>query len=266
MNYKQIITIGDIHGINGWKNIVNEYVDPATGLIKEDILIIFMGDYLDSFLHTNLRLLTNFNEIIELKKQNINNVVLLLGNHEIHYIVKSKRYGGYRAEMQADIYKVYNKNKSLFTFAYQHNTENSTILFTHAGVREAWYTEFIWQAGNLLPSQKNIRDMAIYLNLAWEHKLEILLSCSRPNGGYDAYDGPLWVRPDRLKGDYIPGLSQVVGHTETGGGKQWDKPDDDTILLFTDCLQGMDDLGNTKVPKTHYLTIKFLDEKHILFD
>ena len=74
------ITIGDIHGRSDWQEI-----DPA----NYD-KIIFVGDYVDSFTVSDIDIITNLLNIIQFKKDNMNKVVLLLGNHDLQYLFSNE--------------------------------------------------------------------------------------------------------------------------------------------------------------------------------
>ena len=68
--------IGDIHGRTNWK-----------GLVNEDFINIFVGDYFDPYTWIPFyELQQNFQEIIDLKKQLPDKVVLLYGNHDYEYL------------------------------------------------------------------------------------------------------------------------------------------------------------------------------------
>ena len=67
--------IGDIHGREIWKT-----------LIKKDAVNIFVGDYLDPYIDISFeQCLQNFQDIITLKQLNPQSIILLLGNHDLHY-------------------------------------------------------------------------------------------------------------------------------------------------------------------------------------
>ena len=72
------IVLGDIHGSTYWKTVVEE--NPACRYI-------FLGDYLDPYekIPRN-QLINNLKKIIQLKKERNDDVILLLGNHDMHYI------------------------------------------------------------------------------------------------------------------------------------------------------------------------------------
>ena len=114
-----ILTIGDVHGRSTWKEIIfggeteyfwwkqsieEGYDEEKTYEFQKFDKIIFLGDYEDSFDKSNVEILENLKDIIQFAKAYSNLVVLLLGNHDIQYIVKDKICSGYRGEMYHDLY------------------------------------------------------------------------------------------------------------------------------------------------------------------
>lgn len=126
--------IGDIHGRTNWKP-----------LIKKDAVNIFLGDYfspynksndLDNYIGYN-QCKRNFLEIIKLKKENPNNTVLLLGNHDVdHWCLHERGISRFDAEHYQQIHDLFEKYKDYFTIAYNVNDD---LLVTHAGVSAQWY-------------------------------------------------------------------------------------------------------------------------------
>ena len=77
MKENTILVCGDIHGRRFWK-------EPCKNLDKYD-KVVFLGDYLDPYGFEGIEVedaIENFKEILELKKNNMDKVVLLLGNHK----------------------------------------------------------------------------------------------------------------------------------------------------------------------------------------
>ena len=106
------IAIGDIHGLDKWKAVVDAHPDSR---------IVFLGDYLDPYDDiSHADMLANFSEIMELKRSRPEDVVLLLGNHDIHYFnsyaAVGSRYDLELVEVFADIFL---DNLYLFQNAYQ---------------------------------------------------------------------------------------------------------------------------------------------------
>ena len=88
-----MIIIPDIHGRTFWKDAVRG---------RENEKIIFLGDYLDPYpdeglpegkhrtyeevAKIQLSAIQNLNEIIEFKKEHMDSVILLIGNHDAGYM------------------------------------------------------------------------------------------------------------------------------------------------------------------------------------
>jgi predicted MPP superfamily phosphohydrolase len=70
------IAIGDLHGRDTWQQVNTKLYDK----------VIFLGDYVDSHTLSDLVILENLKKIIALKKRPPEKVVLLLGNHDAHYL------------------------------------------------------------------------------------------------------------------------------------------------------------------------------------
>ena len=124
----KILINPDIHGRVFWKYSI-EHKD-------EFDKIIFLGDYLDAYSpDLLLKEEDNFKEIIQFKKDNLDKVILLLGNHDCHYInskiLHSSRYNPFKASIY---HKLFNDNLDLFQLVYIYNK----YLFSHAGVYQKW--------------------------------------------------------------------------------------------------------------------------------
>lgn len=76
---EKIIVIPDIHGREFWKEAVR-------GHEKESI--VFLGDYVDPYTYEGIEQekgLEMLEQVIEFKKDHMDNVTLLLGNHDLGY-------------------------------------------------------------------------------------------------------------------------------------------------------------------------------------
>lgn len=72
----KIVIVGDVHGRNFWKQVVEkEGVNLYT-------LFVYLGDYWDSFDKPYIEQESNFLDILQFKKDNMHNVILLIGNHD----------------------------------------------------------------------------------------------------------------------------------------------------------------------------------------
>ncbi|TSJ40961.1 metallophosphoesterase [Mucilaginibacter corticis] len=194
------IVIGDIHGRDNWQRIN----------IKSCDKIIFIGDYVDSPTLSDYAILENFKKIINLKKRHMDKVILLLGNHDAHYLhYPHHQCSGFRKSMQRDLTAILRRNADLFQIAYQ----KDNYLFTHAGVTNNWYNEI-----QRLPKIKEFGETAA--NIAGQlNQIEHsafrthLYDAGISRGGYGC-GGPLWADLKESFSDCLHGCHQIVGHTK----------------------------------------------------
>ncbi|MCL2484988.1 MAG: metallophosphoesterase [Endomicrobia bacterium] len=215
---KNVFVFGDIHGLTLWKNVVEDNLSAD---------FVFLGDYLDPYLDIPDKiLLDNLREIIKLKKDRPKNVVLLLGNHDLHYFDnKALNAGRFNYEIAPVAEKLFMDNRKLFQFAYQ----NGKTIFTHAGITNDWFINDF--KGDI---KKNI---AKQLNNPKNSEQENTLYYASENfrGGLNENGGPFWSDICEIGNDPLKDFIQVVGHNrvekigrmEISGGK----------IIFCDCLE-----------------------------
>ena len=190
----KIIVIGDIHGHDSWKRIIDQE--------KTYDLLIFLGDYFDSFSKSSLTQYENYLDIA-IFRDSSSNIITLLGNHEFHYLYPT-RFSGWNANTQIIAEEVLQKdlkNKKL-KFAYQYKN----ILFSHAGITKTWLNEV----------------MKISLDGVLNNEIPLAYLDFQDQGVDNMYgdsinNGPLWVRPRSLQKDSLDDYIQVVGHTHMKG-------------------------------------------------
>jgi len=254
-------SIGDIHGRNDWmyfthgspqdfeiwRTAVENGALGDAEIWREDFdnftkydKIIFVGDYVDSFDVSNVEMKKNLEDIIFFKKTLPHKVVLLLGNHDIQYIVPDQWCSGYRPEMKHDFYDIFNKNLSLFQMAYQ----VGNTLWTHAGVTDGWLKELHKEMFDPNHRHHDILKLAAdwklgdQINHAWECRLDVLYAVDHYSGGHQAWAGPLWVRPHRLNEFGLKDYFQIVGHTPQAAIWETEK------AAYIDCLEHGGDSGD----------------------
>jgi len=198
------LILGDTHGRSNWKDVLAAHPDAAR--------VVFMGDYLDSFNISGVEQLYNFNEIIRFKEETDKEVIMLLGNHDHHYLDVGETYSGYKAAHKWDFNDALKKNMHHLQIAYLLDD----VLFTHAGVSPIWMDDTFGYTGwtretlvaDLNELYKAKPTLFNFSHLGWD-----------PSGD-SVEQGPMWIRPRSLmksnKGDN--GLKkhfrQVVGHTQ----------------------------------------------------
>lgn len=192
------ISIGDIHGRDFWKK-----VDP-----KKYDKIIFVGDYVDAYHMNGEDILSNLLDIIQFKKDNPDKVILCLGNHDIQYLWHpNHRCSGFRPEMLASLYPLFNENRQLFQVAYQ----IKNYIWTHAGISNAWfdmYSDRLLDRGEDETLADRLNDIS-NTNQNW-----MLHEVGERRGGmrYDV-GGITWADRFETISNYLEGFHQIVGHT-----------------------------------------------------
>ncbi len=215
------IVVGDLHGKNCWKQIDVSAYDR----------VVFLGDYVDHWTHTNTEILSNLEEIIAFKRQYPDKVILLLGNHDVQYLYFPYfRCTGFRPLMQPDLTDLFHRNRELFQVAYQQGNH----LFTHAGVTNDWYDDLLslLATSRLKISTDRIADL---LNKVDQTASRSILHTVGEERGGIGNGGITWADKKETTADMLTGYHQVVGHTpvphvETIGNK-------DSSVTYVDVLQ-----------------------------
>jgi len=196
------IVLGDTHGRGMWQHIVkNESFDR----------VIFVGDYWDSFDVPFLEQMYNFKQIVHFARTSDKEVILLTGNHDVHYqkwaLQAGESYSGFQSVHANDICQELQLNEDIMQMAYKMDN----FLFTHAGVTKTWL--------ELMEIENDINMVDVINDIA-KFKPRMFGFGAVGNGGYvdgygdNVWQNPTWVRPKSLMKDskdlnYI----QVVGHT-----------------------------------------------------
>lgn len=217
---KNTIAIGDIHGRNNWKRIAEEHPNDR---------IVFLGDYCDPYENMrNCDVLSNLLDIIELKTKRKDDIILLLGNHDMHYLYEDFTVGTRFNQGIAELIKdLFEERREYFQFAYQ----EENILFTHAGVSFLWWNKYFKGLSN-----ENAPTIAEQLNNPTEKQLKAMFQVGYSRGGYSERGGIFWADAEETRNDPLPSLHQVVGHT------QMDciltiNPFINTSITYCDCLK-----------------------------
>lgn len=193
----KLIAIGDLHGKDIWKKIVEKEHDAD--------IIVFMGDYFDSFTIAFADQWDNFMSLINFKLDNPEKVIMLIGNHDYHYLPYVKEhYSGFQSDHESDIEAAMRGmiGDGHMQMAYLHDK----YLFTHAGVTKTWY--------ELECDSEVAVDFEInHTFRALPDRFKFTPSTPLDNTGDSITQSPIWVRPRALLSDMIEGYTQVVGHT-----------------------------------------------------
>lgn len=223
----KITTIGDTHGRTVWKEIVEK--NPGSHYI-------FTGDYVDPYKSEEISeedAIENLFDIIDFKNENKNNVTLLIGNHDFHYMENAKFICSSRSKKYLfDLKEIFTSYKNIFQFAFQKND----YLFTHAGVSNGWFKQFysILLRFGLNPNYSNLADVLNKIGNDSSYSF-IFSTISDYRGGFSSYGSPIWADSDELfYPQCLKGFHQIVGHN-----KFLDIVKDGTAkasITFCDCL------------------------------
>lgn len=228
----RILSLGDTHGRDLWKIALfgsragydewrNKCDDPAQDISKYPIAkydhVVFIGDYVDSFLISTGIIKHNLHEIVHLKTKLPEIVILVLGNHDISY--KNGNYcSGFKAEMLHDYQELFNtkiKGESIFQAAFQHKD----WLWTHAGVTLGFYNDIIVplrsgkKVGRFASFYKKMKNVAEVLNFMYESNNEDIFRVGYSRGGWSKVPGPFWADKSDLTHKPMFEINQIVGHT-----------------------------------------------------
>ena len=137
---KRILVLPDVHGRLFWKEPAQKYIDVVDR-------VVFLGDYLDPYGdeggdYDAENIFENLKEIVELKRNNMDKVVLLKGNHDQHYA--SELFNELAGGTRQDIgnwnrnHEFFKQNKDLFGIIHKEEVNGIPYIFSHAGVTLYW--------------------------------------------------------------------------------------------------------------------------------
>ena len=214
---KPTIAIGDVHGLDLWRDVVEAH---------PECRVVFLGDYLGPYGYVHKgKLLDNLRAVMQLKWDRPEDVVLLLGNHDLHYFCEDACVGTrFDMEIAEAASWMFLNNIDLFQYAFQ----DGEYLFTHAGVSQLWFDyDFCGDAERSVAEQLN--------NPAADQVLALLRVGYARGGRRGDTSGIFWADKSELE-EPLHGFTQIVGHNRVaevtehigpGGGK----------IVFCDCLR-----------------------------
>lgn len=219
----KIVALGDTHGRSKWKEIVVEQ--------KDADMIVFIGDYFDAKDggYSANRQIENFKEIVQFKRDNPSKVVLLIGNHDFHYLNGvNETYSSYQFGYAKDINSVLQPavDEGLLQMCYQY----SSYFFSHAGLTKTW-------SNNNGIDMNNLEDSVNELFRNDITKFKFTMGDNGSYGGNDITQTPIWVRPQSLVKDMVDDIICIVGHTQVKGVTVMEEDN----LILIDCLGTSDE-------------------------
>lgn len=200
----RFLIIPDVHGRTFWKEAVQT---------QEYDKVIFLGDYVDPYEDegiSDVEAYQNFTDILRFKQEHEEKVVLLLGNHDLHYASLRFRANAcgsrYYPALASVLQNLFEAHHTYFKLAYQ-VCEDQRYLFTHAGVNTAWFQRNASQIQELLPHRLN------HL-LTTQRGIDALAEISPIRGGNHPTGSMVWADVDEMKVDTpFEGVYQIFGHS-----------------------------------------------------
>ena len=245
---KRILVIPDIHGETFWKEPVLKYIDRVDR-------IIFLGDYLDPYPKEGKEyppqgLFDNLMDIIDFKRDHMDKVVLLKGNHDQHYASEMFRTLACGSRCDTINWSIYNavfvRNTELFKLVHLEEVKGMPYLFSHAGLTLNWINKVnstIWKLADNKISIANPEIVERINTLDDSTEGQEMLAIV---GRYRSFLGGaksgsvLWADieehaiPDAPKDYGLNKVFQVVGHSRLND--KYDKVEFDNLVL-TDSQQ-----------------------------
>lgn len=203
-----MIIIPDVHGRVFWKDAV-----------KEDEKVVFLGDYVDPYPREGISLedaIKNLEEIIEYKKSNPYNTILLLGNHDFMYLDSKHNEISCRHDYinEPKITKLL-MTPSIFQMSHTMEISGITYIFSHAGILQDWVNKHpeIFEKGI------SLIDVAKLTNNLYQkgdsNFIKSLLDISYFRGGDNLYGSMIWSDlRERTTVEENTGIYQIFGHTQ----------------------------------------------------
>lgn len=207
-----MIIIPDVHGRSFWKAPVHD------NLGKEHIL--FLGDYLDPYedeLISPRDAYDEFERITRLKEKHPEDVTLLLGNHDVHYLT-DKGHGGRYDYIRGGMIKHFLQDHAdLFQLTFSAEIGGKKFLFTHAGILAGWMGHNKEYLRGATPD-----TIGPILNEIWAHPsswpvlFSILADVPYSRWGRCRFGSPTWSDVDDIHTDEpeLPGYYQIFGHSQ----------------------------------------------------
>lgn len=207
---KKIIIVPDVHGRDAWKKVI-PYAN------KEDYKIIFLGDYHDPYPHEGITpdvSIQNFREIMEFRKS-ADNVVTLLGNHDLGYLFRDicscrKDYTNGK-----EISEFLSENDSLFDVIAEEEIAGRKYSFSHSYVHKSWLEIAVLD----LASEEEVKEKGIVglINSRYHNRdasfIGSLKDVSYYRGGWNSFGSMVWAD-----------CREVIDNEELGTEETWSNP------------------------------------------
>ena len=193
----KILIVPDVHGRKFWHKAIE--------MIDEVDQVVFLGDYLDPYSYEGITFedaLNEFEQILEFKEKHSDKVVLLVGNHDMHYIktefMDCSRLNVWR---RVEVHDLFMNNIDKFQLIH----EIDNYLFSHAGIYLEWIKKYEITI-------KELFDFKKFLGGRWN----TLEDVSYTRGGWCKVGSCIWADIRESVENELPVMfkKQIVGHTQ----------------------------------------------------
>lgn len=193
----KILICPDVHGRKFWHK--------AEEMIDSVDKVIFLGDYLDPYPDEGItfdQALSEFNQILKFKESHSDKVILLLGNHDMHYVnTEFMDCSRLNRAKRFELNQLYKQNFDKFSLIYL--LENRW-LFSHAGVYQAWLSKYEMTLDDLLNCENFLQNHWVALE-----------DLSYYRGGYNYVGSCVWADiRESLRNPLLADFQHIVGHTQ----------------------------------------------------
>lgn len=214
-----IIIVPDLHGRSFWRAALMD--------VPKDTQVVFLGDYLDPYGDERIYWSDAFKslqDIIALKKAHPEQITLLFGNHDLHYLFPSLRGSRYNMCKEDIIRKTFEENMDCFQMATECIVGGKRYFFTHAGLHADWLKLY----SNLFESGGKVTADTFNQIMFTDEFVEALGDVSPLRGGLCSAGSMIWAdigeyawsgTDDSDFEYYDEDMVQIIGHTKQLDGK-----------------------------------------------
>lgn len=206
----ETIIIPDVHGRPFWR---------CAAMNPGKHRTVFLGDYLDPYPWEGIdpgEALSGLRHIIALKRAYPENVVLLLGNHDLGYLDPSVSDCRRDRLRECRIRSLLEESLDLFDIVHVEGNAGRPVLFSHAGVAEGWVRRHADVLGPVDAFQPETLNGLLHGSAQERQTLfSILAEASPYRGGPDDSGSPVWADvQEYLDGErLLDGYFHAFGHS-----------------------------------------------------
>ena len=203
----EMLVIPDVHGRLFWKDAVESH---------PEMPVIFLGDYHDPYPSEGITeedSLANFREILDYAASH-DNVQLLLGNHDLHYLCNFGEACRLDYDNYAEIRKMLLDNIDRMKIARLLEIGEHRVVFSHAPILKEWISS-VGLPDNPEEIVARLNKVVENIEANPEDAVKLLGQISTLRGGWDQAGSPVWADCREINGNLLSGVDySIFGHTQ----------------------------------------------------